>query len=135
MLHIQYRTIHIIAVGVRTVKDHKLLALLRTNIHQAQHGDVVGIETQTYILNIGDENIECRHGFFGGAFAFAVVEREDRYACLLIDAAGYQFTFAGGSTKSMLWREDSGHVHTVLEQKVKRMNRIAFNLLPLAFSL
>ena len=33
MLHIQYRTIHIITVWVRTVKDHKLLTLLRTDIH------------------------------------------------------------------------------------------------------
>ena len=86
------------------------------SVHEAEHGDIVGVEAQTYILDVGDEDIESLHCLFGWALALAIVKREDRYARFLVYTAGYVFALARCATKTMFGREDSGNIHTMLEQ-------------------
>ena len=85
-------------------------------IHEAEHGDIVGVEAQTYILDVGDEDIESLHRLFGWTATFAVIERENRYACLLINTARYMFAFTCCAAETMFRREDGGNIHTMLEQ-------------------
>ena len=44
ILHVEYRTIHVVAVRVGTVEHEHPPAVLCAGIHQAIHGDVVGVE-------------------------------------------------------------------------------------------
>ena len=86
-----------------------------TRIHKAEHSDIICIETQSYILDVSDKNIKSSHCLFGWAMALAIVEGENRYPRLLINATCYMFALACSSAEAMFWREDSRNLYPMFE--------------------
>ena len=115
VLHIKDRTIHIVTIRVWSVEDDKLLTFVCTCVHEAKHRNIIGIETQSYILDVGDKHIKSGHCFFRRTVTLTIIERQNRYACLLIYATCYVFALACSTTETMLRREDSSDIHTMLE--------------------
>ena len=121
VFHIQNGAVNIHAVGVRAVKHNHLLAKLGATIHEALHGDIVGVETQTYVLNIAQQHVKLLHlGIIGGA-ALHAIQRVDGYTCLLVNRAAHLFACVGLTTKAMFGREDGYHVYLVFKQHVEQV--------------
>ena len=120
-VHVQDGAINGHAVGVGAVENHKILAVLGSGLHQVDHRYIIGVESQSHILQIGDNDIELVHRLLAGIARLAVVERGDGNARLLIDAAAHMFTSIGLATKSVLGRENDGHIQSLLEHHIEHM--------------
>ena len=59
-------------VGIWTIQDDDFFVACCAGIYKTAHCDVVGIEAQSYILNIHQEDIEALHSFVGGPVSLSV---------------------------------------------------------------
>ena len=120
-LHIKNRPINIEPVRIGAVKNDDGFRTICTGSHKSDHGDIISVETQTYILNINDEYVELLHRLGRRSIGAFVVKREDRHARFLVNRTGDMVACTCCATESMLGREDSGDVYTVTDQDIKRM--------------
>ncbi len=122
IFHVEYGAVDGHAVGVGAVEHYHILAVGRGCVHEVDHGAVVGVIAQAYILNINHQDIEFVHHLFcRHALAFALVERGYRQARRTVDAAGYVFAGVGSAAEAVFRREEGGHIHSAAEHEVNRV--------------
>ena len=126
VFHVENRAIYIEAVGIGAVEDNHQLIVFRASLHHAAHGDVIGVKTKSYILNIYNEHIKLPHGFVGWAHALAVVEREDGHSGLFVYRVAHFIARTGRAPKTMFGGENGRHVHAGFNKAVKSMNAASY---------
>jgi stage V sporulation protein SpoVS len=100
-----------------------VLAGFAAGIHEVAHGNVIGIETKAYVLNVYNEDIEHIHGFLGGVVsAGAAVEGEDGNARDGFYSVGYVGTVIGQISEAVLRREDGADVDALGDEGVQNVS-------------
>ena len=92
-------------IGVRAVEHHHALAVFGRGVHEVDHRHVIGVESQAHVLEVDCYNINAGHGGRRGHRRFAVVERGDGDAGLLVDAAGHVLAGVGVAAEAVFGRE------------------------------
>ena len=124
VLGIENRTVNVESVRVGTVQQHDLLAFLGTGGHEVVHGDVVGIISETYVLDIDDQHVETVHRLIGRSVTLAAVERQDRDTCFRVSRTADMLAGVRVTSETMLRGEDSLDIHSLLHEKVKQMRTV-----------
>ena len=119
VFHIEQRAVDIEAIGVRTVENDHLLMVYSTLVHDAHHGDIVRIVTQTNVLNIGHDNVNTCHCSRIGNASFGSVERENGHTRLFVHATGHVFACIGLAAETVFGRENGYYVHAMTQQQVE----------------
>ena len=119
MLHIEHRAIYIHAIGVGAVEHHHFLVVFCSSLHQVNHSNIIGVEAETYILNIYHNNIKSAHSLLARMMGFSFIERCNRYSSGWIHAAAHLLPGVGSAAKSVFGRENGGNVKTILEHNVE----------------
>ena len=118
--HVQQRAVDIEAVGIGPVKNDHQLMVQGALVHEANHGDVVGIETKSYVLNISDNHVNAGHRDRIGYASPAAIQRNNGHTGLRVNAAGHVFARIGRAAKTVFGRKNGHHVHAVTQQQVER---------------
>ena len=108
---LQHGTVHIKAVGVRSVEDDDGNVVFGGGFHHIAHRGDIGVEPYADILQVEENQVDALQHFGRGLLVFAV-ERHDGQACLLVFSAVPLGSGVGGATEAMLGREDLPHVDT-----------------------
>ena len=109
------------AIGVGTVEDDDGLLIISTCLQETTHGDVIGVKTQSYILDVNQEDVELTHGGNGGTGGLAIIQGEDGDAGLAIYLAAYMLASIGGAPEAMLGGEKGGDTDAVADEAVEEM--------------
>jgi hypothetical protein len=100
-----------------------VLAGFTAGVHEVAHGDVIGIETKAYVLDVYYEDIEHIHGFLGGVVsAGAAVEGEDGNARDGFYSVCYVGTVIGQISEAVLRREDGANVYSLGNEGVQNVS-------------
>ena len=89
-------------------------------VHEANHGDVVGIEAEPNVLNVGHDDVDAGHRGRIGYASPAAIQRNNGHTGLRVNAAGHVFTRVGLAAEAVFGREDGNDVHAVAQQQVER---------------
>ncbi len=121
VLHIENGTVDVVTVGVGTVEDKHGLVEVGTGLHEAYHGDVVGIVAEANVLDIDDEEVESIHGLIAGTRGFACVEGEDGDTRFGVNTVVHMVARSCRAAEAVFGGEDSGDVYAVFNEDIKRM--------------
>jgi hypothetical protein len=99
-----------------------MLAGFSAGVHEVTHGNVVGVETEAYVLDVHNEDIEHVHGFLGGVVsAGAAVEGKDGNAREGLNAVCYMGSVIGQISEAVLRRENGANVYILGNKGVQDM--------------
>ena len=121
VFHVEDGSIDIHPVGIRSVEHHHLFVVFYCGIHEVYHRNVVGVETESHILDIHHEDVKSVHHLLGGFLGVPVIERGNGYSGFLVNAALYMFSGIGIAAEAMLGRENCSYIDTLFKHNVEDM--------------
>ena len=121
ILHIEHRAIDIHSVGVGTIQHDDLAIEVGAGVNHSHHTYIIGIETQTHILHIHQQDIESSHTLIRRTLGVAIIERPDGDSCLLIHRVLDVLTRISTTSEAVLGREDADKVNLFSHQHIHKV--------------
>ena len=119
--HIEDRTINVETIGIGTIQHDHMLTLLGASLHQSEHSYIIGVETQTYVLNVDNQHVERGHILVARTCLLAIVERTNGNTRTLINRTRHVLTCVSRTTETVLGSEDTRNVEALVVHNINDM--------------
>ena len=110
--------------GIGPVQQNHLLACLSAAVHEFQHTDIIGIEAQSYILNIYHQNIKFLHDGVRGPRAATIIERTYGDTRGFINRTLHMLSCIGSTTEAVFRTKQGGYQNALGEQSVQSVHAL-----------